>query len=108
MSKSLKSLSKLVKTGSVWGGQKHSRCRTSLCKLLSIGSLSFLLTFSSPFIPYSPSYLPSLQVLAQSNDARKAEADRLLQQGIEQFQTSQFEAALQSWQQTFDIYQQIK
>jgi hypothetical protein len=30
-------------------------------------------------------------------DRRKAEADRLLQQGIQQYQTSQFEAALQSW-----------
>ncbi|MBW4512464.1 MAG: tetratricopeptide repeat protein [Scytonematopsis contorta HA4267-MV1] len=83
-------------------------CRTSLLRLLSIGSLSFLLTISLPFIPYSPSYVPSLQVLAQSNDARKAEADRLLKQGIEQYQTSQFSAALQSWQQVLDIYQEIK
>ncbi|MEW6499611.1 MAG: tetratricopeptide repeat protein, partial [Cyanobacteriota bacterium] len=36
------------------------------------------------------------------------EADRLLQQGIEQFQTSQFEAALQSWQQALTIYREIK
>jgi CHAT domain-containing protein len=48
------------------------------------------------------------QLLAQTPDARKVEADRLLQQGIEQFQTSQFEAALQSWQQAVIIYQQIK
>ncbi|MEO8890033.1 MAG: hypothetical protein ABI417_00625 [Coleofasciculaceae cyanobacterium] len=33
------------------------------------------------------------QVLAQTLDARKVEADRLLQQGIQQLQTSQFEAA---------------
>jgi len=39
------------------------------------------------------------QVLAQTPDAQKAEADRLLQQGIQQAQTGQFEAALQSWQQ---------
>ncbi|NEP62493.1 MAG: tetratricopeptide repeat protein, partial [Symploca sp. SIO2G7] len=32
---------------------------------------------------------------------------RLLQQGIEQAQTSQFEAALQSWQQSLTIYREI-
>ncbi len=48
------------------------------------------------------------QVLAQSSNARKAEADRLNEQGIQQFQTSQFEAALQSWQQASTIYREIK
>jgi CHAT domain-containing protein/tetratricopeptide (TPR) repeat protein len=48
------------------------------------------------------------QVLAQTPDARKAEADRLLQQGIQQAQTGQFEAALQSWQQALTIYREIK
>ena len=47
-------------------------------------------------------------VLAQTLDARKAEGDRLFQQGIEQYQTSQFEAALQSWQQALTIYREIK
>jgi hypothetical protein len=36
------------------------------------------------------------QTVVQAVDARKAEADRLLQQGIQQFQASQFEAAFQS------------
>jgi CHAT domain-containing protein/Flp pilus assembly protein TadD len=48
------------------------------------------------------------QVLAQSSEARKAEADRLNEQGIQQFQTSQFEAALQSWQKALVICQEIK
>jgi CHAT domain-containing protein/peptide methionine sulfoxide reductase MsrA len=48
------------------------------------------------------------QVLAQTTDARKAEADRLLQQGIEQYKTSQFEAALKSWEQALIIYREIK
>jgi tetratricopeptide (TPR) repeat protein len=48
------------------------------------------------------------QVLAQSSDARKAEANRLFDQGIQQFQTSQVEAALQSWQQALIIYREIK
>ncbi|GAB4202549.1 MAG: hypothetical protein Fur006_56170 [Coleofasciculaceae cyanobacterium] len=47
-------------------------------------------------------------VLAQTPDARKAEANRLLNQGIEQFQTSQIEAALQSFQQALVIYREIK
>ncbi|MBW4512462.1 MAG: tetratricopeptide repeat protein [Scytonematopsis contorta HA4267-MV1] len=108
MSKSLRPLSKLVKTGSFWGKRKYSRRRISLRKLIWVGSLSFLLTLSSPFIPYSSSYVPSLQVLAQNNDARKAEADRLLKQGIKQYDISQFEVALQSWQQALDIYREIK
>ncbi len=37
----------------------------------------------------------------------KAEADRLVQQGIQQCKASQFEAALQSWQRALKIYQDI-
>lgn len=64
-------------------------------------------TVSTPttLIPLSPG---GLRVLAQTPDAQKAEADRLLQQGIEQFQTSQFDAALQSCQQALKIYREIK
>ena len=47
-------------------------------------------------------------VVAQTPDARKAEAYRLFQQGQEQFQTSQFEAALKSWSQALIIYREIK
>ncbi|MBD2354936.1 tetratricopeptide repeat protein [Tolypothrix sp. FACHB-123] len=49
-----------------------------------------------------------LRVLAQTPQARKAEADRLFKQGIQQFDTSQFEAALRSWQQALIIYREIK
>ena len=52
--------------------------------------------------------LAAPQVLAQSTDARKTEADRLLQQGLEQFNISQFSAALQSWQQALTLYREIK
>jgi CHAT domain-containing protein/Flp pilus assembly protein TadD len=57
------------------------------------------------------SFTPSLggaQVVAQTVDARKAEAGGLFKQGIEQFQTSQFTSALQSWQQALQIYREIK
>ncbi len=52
------------------------------------------------------SLMPSL--MAQGVDAKKAEADKLLQQGIQQFQTSQFREALQSWEQALQIYREIK
>ena len=55
-----------------------------------------------------PIVLNASRVLAQNVDARKAEADRLFYQGDRQFQTSQFEAALQSWKQALKIYREIK
>ena len=51
---------------------------------------------------------PNFRVLAHTPNPQKAEADRLLQQGREQYQTSQFEAAKQSWQQALTIYREIK
>jgi CHAT domain-containing protein len=47
-------------------------------------------------------------VQAQTTQDRKAEADRLLKQGNQQYQISQFEAAFQSWQQALNIYREIK
>ena len=59
--------------------------------------------------PVKVSGLPEVaQTIAQTADQRKVEADRLLQQGNQQFQVSQFEAALQSWQQALVIYREIK
>ncbi len=46
-------------------------------------------------------------VLAQTTQDRKVEADRSLMQGIEQYQTSQLEAALQTLQQALQIYREI-
>ena len=46
--------------------------------------------------------------LAQSNqDSKKAEADRIFQQGIRQFQTSQFREALQSWETALRLYREL-
>ena len=56
-------------------------------------------------------YIPphfSLPVVAQTTDAREAEGDRLFQQGNQQFQTGQFPAALNSWQQALQIYRALK
>ncbi|PZO42183.1 MAG: hypothetical protein DCF19_08035 [Pseudanabaena frigida] len=50
----------------------------------------------------------SESVQAQTNQDRKAEADRLFNQGKQQYQISQFEAAFHSWQQSLTIYREIK
>ncbi|BAY66438.1 TPR repeat-containing protein [Calothrix brevissima NIES-22] len=74
-------------------------------------ALSFLaLVIATAFTPitFSPGTPGELRVLAQTPQAKKAEADRLIEQGVQQYQTSQFEAALRSWQQALIIYQEIK
>ncbi|MEG4067416.1 CHAT domain-containing tetratricopeptide repeat protein [Microcoleus sp. Pol11C2] len=56
-------------------------------------------------------YIPrhsQLPVVAQTTDARQAEGDRLIQQGIQQHQTRQLRAAFNSWQQALQIYRAIK
>jgi CHAT domain-containing protein/tetratricopeptide (TPR) repeat protein len=53
------------------------------------------------------------RILLRMNDntsvavTRKAEADRLLEQGTQQFNISQFREALQSWEQALTIYREI-
>ena len=51
-----------------------------------------------------------LPALAQTPEisSKKKEADRLLNQGTELFQGSQFEEALKSWQQALKLYREIK
>jgi tetratricopeptide (TPR) repeat protein len=65
------------------------------------------LSLATPLPPVPGLSLPAL-TQTSTKSAAKAEADRLLQQGIEQFQTSQFEAALQSWQQALKLYRQLQ
>ncbi len=45
--------------------------------------------------------------VAQTRNSRKAEADRLLDQGSKQFNTSKFQQALLSWKQSLAIYREI-
>ncbi|HEY9639765.1 MAG TPA: CHAT domain-containing protein [Coleofasciculaceae cyanobacterium] len=40
-------------------------------------------------------------------DARKAEADRLLDEGIQQYQTSHYQEAMQLWEQALQLYRAI-
>ncbi|WP_318781255.1 tetratricopeptide repeat protein [Amazonocrinis nigriterrae] len=65
-------------------------------------------TLSTSFVLNLPIVFTASQVLAQTTDERKAEAQRLSQQGIQQLNTGQFQAALQSFQQALIIYQEIK
>ncbi|WP_333423949.1 CHAT domain-containing tetratricopeptide repeat protein [Microcoleus sp. F4-D5] len=58
-----------------------------------------------PLLTTPDSLFPAI---AQTTDARQAEADRLVEQGIQQYKTSQFPAALNSWQQALQIYRIIK
>jgi CHAT domain-containing protein len=80
--------------------------RIGLIALLTV--LATLAIDNFQLIQNPKSKIQNSQVLAQTPDARKAEAERLNQQGIQQYQTSQFEAALQSWQQVLVICQEIK
>jgi CHAT domain-containing protein/Flp pilus assembly protein TadD len=76
---------------------------------IGLSLLALVIATASTPISFSLSAAPGeLRVLAQTSEGRQAEADRLFNQGIEQFQTSQFEAALQSWQQALSIYREIK
>ncbi len=71
-------------------------------------ALIILLVVASKSLPLNrTASFSTAQVLAVSTNARKAEADRWLQQGIQQFGSRQFEAAIQSNQQALTIYQQI-
>ena len=72
-----------------------------------IALITFILTVLQPAVNL-PVLFQVSQVLAQTPAARQAEADRLFMQGNEQYQTSQFTAALQSWQQALIIYREIK
>ncbi len=70
--------------------------------------VSLLVVLSASFVPRLPMVLMTLGVLAQSRVERQAEADTLLEQGHQQYQANQLEAALQSFQKALIIYRDIK
>ncbi|MCY7276872.1 MAG: hypothetical protein LH702_24860, partial [Phormidesmis sp. CAN_BIN44] len=53
--------------------------------------------------------LGAMSGLAQDvgRNARKVEADYLLEKGLEKFHLSQFRKALQSWEQALSVYREI-
>ncbi|MEX0268377.1 CHAT domain-containing protein [Leptolyngbyaceae cyanobacterium UHCC 1019] len=74
---------------------------------LRLAAVTLLLTAGVPLLP-AADFLISAVAQAQTTADRKAEANRLLQQGNQQYQVSQFTAALQSWQQALVLYWEIK
>src|SRR6476469_7039275 len=80
--------------------------KIGLSGLISI--LAALTVGEFRFIPNSQFKIVNSQALAQTQAQRKAEAERLFDKGLEQLQTSQFQAALQAWQQALIIYREIK
>ncbi|ASC74261.1 hypothetical protein XM38_052360 [Halomicronema hongdechloris C2206] len=74
-------------------------------KLLGLVAATALFTPLSP-LPPTPALLPPALAQGESAGDRKAEADRLFHQGIQQYDTSQFREALQSWEQALAIYRE--
>lgn len=75
----------------------------SSLKLLALAAITYSLT-SLP-IALMPMTRPAI---AQNISPRRTEADRLLREGFQQFQTQQIEAALMAWQKSLAIYREIK
>ncbi|MBD2356679.1 CHAT domain-containing protein [Tolypothrix sp. FACHB-123] len=76
-------------------------------KIALITFITLLATIGQ--IPINRSAIVGItQASAQTPEARKAEADKLFQQGNQQYNNSDFEAALRLWQQALIIYQEIK
>jgi tetratricopeptide (TPR) repeat protein len=62
--------------------------------------------FSEETRTLSSQQAPLLLDQSDNADERLAEADRLLQLGIEQVRASQFREALESWEQALEIYRE--
>ncbi|BAZ40686.1 TPR repeat-containing protein [Calothrix sp. NIES-4101] len=76
---------------------------------ISLSWFIFLLAvFSTLFNCNLPILSNTPKVLAQTIDARKNQADQLLEQGIDQFQRGNLKAALLSYEKALQIYRQIK
>lgn len=72
-------------------------------RLVALLTTILLLPVGSVFLELS-----SPQVaLAQTRSDRKAEGDRLLQQGARQYQMSRYQEALSCFEQTLRIYREI-
>ncbi|MEG4544515.1 CHAT domain-containing protein [Microcoleus sp. Aus8_D2] len=70
-----------------------------------LASISLFLLATIPLLTTPDSLFPAI---AQTTNARQAEGDRLMQQGNQQYRASQFQAALNSWQQALQIYRALK
>ncbi len=49
----------------------------------------------------------AIELVQGNQDSKKAEADRLLERGIQEFRVSQFREALQSWETALGLYREL-
>ena len=70
-----------------------------------LASISLFVLATIPLLTTPDTLFPAI---AQTTDARQVEADRLMQQGLQQYQTGQLRAALNSLQQALQIYRALK
>ena len=70
-----------------------------------LASISLFLLATIPLLTTADFLFPAI---AQTTDAREADADRLLLQGLQQYQIGQLTTALNSWQQALQIYRALK
>ncbi len=78
-----------------------AKLKSWILLLLSLFGMTGLVVTPLLFVSFTTS------VLAQTQSDKKAEADRLLQQGNQDFYVSQYREALQSWQKALEIYRDI-
>ncbi len=83
------------------------RLKSTHSRLTSVflTSISLFLIATMSLLTTPDSLFPAI---AQTTDARQAEGDRLMRQAIQQYQTGQVLAALNSWQQALQIYRALK
>jgi len=83
------------------------RLKSTHSRLTSVflTSISLFLLATIPLLTTPDSLF---RAIAQTTDARQAEGDRLIQQGIQQYETGQVPAALNSWEQALQIYRALK
>lgn len=74
--------------------------------LVSLSFATLLLSVTSPFLPPTLTLSPSVAE-AQTNQDRKAEADRLLEEGIELYDKINLGGALARFEEALLIYQEI-
>jgi CHAT domain-containing protein/Flp pilus assembly protein TadD len=75
--------------------------------MLNLKALTVAVVIGASTFIVPMNILSESSVLAQSQEERKAEADRLLEQGIQRGKTQQFQEALQSFQEALKIYREI-
>ena len=80
---------------------KSSNCKVRSGFLFPLAFCFLSVAFYIP--PHSP-----LPASAGAIEASEAEGDRLMEQGMQQYQADQLRAALNSWQQALQIYRALK